>query len=129
MKNPYRYEIAGIFALGPLILVGELWRRWGDLLSPGCIDDFFYFLIAMFAAYLLRKRKYAGQLLWLYACGIGTFGIYFSLFASLYHYDQGDASGVAMPVVVAFKCVGVFLVTLISVRAFKILRTKRFFEN
>lgn len=128
-NNPYRYEIVGVFVLGPFVMGIEVWRRWGDFLNPGFYDDYFYFLLAMFAARSLYRRRYIGQLLWLYACGIGTFCIYFSLFGSLYDYDCGDVSGIPMPGVLAFKIVGVILISIVSYRAFALLRKKPTFSN
>ena len=123
-RNPYRFEISFAYIAGPLVMALELWRRWGDFANPAFWDDYFYFTIAIYAAYLLSKRKYSGQLLWLYACGIGTFMIWFSLFFSLHTYSEGDVSGIAMPYVIAFKLTGSLIIGLMSVRAFNFLRHK-----
>ena len=118
-RNPYLPEIVGTFLLAPLVLGIETWRRWGELLSPAALDDFFVFVSAMFVARLLIRRDPCGPALWAFVCGGAWFLFCLSLWGSIYWREDGDPSGVPMAGVIAFKAVGVTLISLAAVRAIR----------
>ncbi len=125
-KNPYGKEIVGIFTLGPVLLVGETWRRWDNLLRYNYFDDVWLVLLAFVSAYYLLKRRFIGQLLWLFTCGAAFCMIYFSFFSSLEAINGTDPSGLEMFRVVLVKA-GMYLIVLtMSFRSIKLVLGHRF---
>ncbi len=118
-RNPYRPEIVGTFCIAPVVLGIETWRRWGELASPAALDDWLVFLAAMGVATQLARRRTSAPFLWVFVCGGAWFLFCLSLWGSIYSWDGGDPSGAPMPVVLAFKGVGVTLTSWASVRAIR----------
>lgn len=116
-RNPYNPEILGAFLMSAIVLPIEAWRRWGDLLSPAALDDALIFVGAMVIATQLARRKAAAPMWWLFVCGGAWFMFCLSVWGSIYGFDQGDPSGVSVPLVIAFKLVGLTLISAASWRA------------
>ncbi len=123
MNNPYRPEIVGTFVLGPLVLVLETWRRWGELLSPNALDDWVIFVSAMIVAAKLAQREPYAPTLWVFVCGGAWFLFLLSTWDSIYHFDKPDPSGVPVPGVIAFKAASFTLISVASWRALRRLRS------
>jgi len=120
--NPYRPEIIGTFLFAPLVLALETWRRWGELLGPAALDDWFVFVAAMIVAFKLARRDASAPVWWAFVCGGAWFLFCLSLWGSIYYFDRGDPSGVPVPGVIAFKAAGVALISMASWRAIRRLR-------
>ncbi len=115
--NPYKPEILGAFLMSAFVLPIEAWRRWGELLSPWALDDALIFGGAMVVATQLARRKRSAPMWWLFVCGGAWFMFCLSVWGSIYGFSDGDPSGVAVPVVIALKLVGLALVSFASWRA------------
>ena len=124
-SNPYLPEIIGTFLFAPLVLAIETWRRWGELLSPYALDDWFVFVAAMLVARKLAWRDPFAPALWAFVCGGAWLLFCLSLWSSIYWHEQGDPSGVPMVGVIAFKAFGVALISLASWRALHRLSVPR----
>lgn len=120
--NPYRSEILGAFLLSAVVLPIEVWRRWGELLSPAALDDGLMFVSAMVVATQLARRNPAAPVWWVFVCGGAWFLMCLSFWGSIYGFEDGDPSGVSVPVVIAFKLIGLTLITLASWRAIRRVR-------
>ena len=121
--NPYRYEIVGTLVFAPIVLALETWRRWGELLSPWALDDWFVFVSALIVVRKLARRDTDAPAWWVFVCGGAWFMFCLSLWGSIYGYGEGDPSGVPVPAVLAFKATGVTLISLASWRALRRLRS------
>lgn len=121
--NPYRPEIIGTFVLSAFVLPVETWRRWGELLSPAALDDALMFGSAMVVATQLARRHPAAPLRWVFVCGGAWFLMCLSTWGSVYGFEDGDPSGVTVPVVLAFKLVGLALVSLAAWRSIRLVRS------
>ena len=120
--NPYYYEIVGTLVFAPIVLALETWRRWGHVLSPAALDDWFVFVGALIVVRKLARRDIHAPALWLFVCGGAWFMFCLSLWSSIYNFAEGDPSGLPVPAVIAFKAVGVTLISLASRRALRRLR-------
>ena len=118
--NPYKYEIILCSIGAPAVMIGELWRRWGDFRNPFLWDDWVIGTLGLATAYLLYKKVRMGQLLWVLICGAGLCGIYGSLFGALRNLDQTDPSGFPMWVAVCVKGFGALLIILATYRGLKL---------
>lgn len=127
--NPYYKDIIAIPILGFLLLAIETWRRLDNLFSYAYFDDVWLVALAYISTYLLYRRQYIGQLLWLFTCGCGFCMITGSFFSALEHMDQADASGFSMSTVLLVKGLIYLVITLLSIRAFQQLLRYRFAKD
>lgn len=125
-NNPYKKEIIGIVTLGALLLVVETWRRWDNLLSYAYLDDVLLVILALVAANYLYKQSFTGQLLWIFSCGYALCLITGSLMSAWKRIDEVDASGFPTSLVILVKLGMYFLVVLMSIRAFRLVKLHRF---
>ncbi len=121
--NPYQFEIAGTLAFAPLVLALETWRRWDELLSPAALDDGLIFVGALIVVRKLVRRDTDAPAWWAFVCGGAWFIFCLSLWGSIYWYERGDPSGLPVMAVIAFKALGVTLISLASWRALRRLRS------
>lgn len=125
-NNPYHKEIIGTIILGPLLLILETWRRWGELLSYLYLDDVWLVVLAFVAIFYLKKKRYIGQLLWLFTCGCAFCMITGSFFFAVSKIGGLDASGFNTSQVVLVKGFMYVLVIVVSIRGFRLLLKHRF---
>ncbi len=120
--NPYRPEILGAFLASAVVLPLETWRRWGELASPMALDDLLMCGCAMVVAVQLARRDPAAPARWAFVCGGVWMLMCLSVWGSVYAWNEGDPSGAPVGAVLAFKGLGLVLVSVASWRALRRVR-------